>query len=81
MTTDPNTEWDYDKLLCGIASLESERNKMKFSAALTKSEVGEEYSKLFELHAEALQHTIEFIEFNMRENGVVSPTETYLTMK
>ena len=69
MATDPNTEWDFSRLMCGIGFLDSECNKLRFRAALMKTEVDEEYAKLFELNAQALRHTIEFIEYNMGNKG------------
>lgn len=64
MTTDPNTEWDYEKLMHVVRQLEHDANR---------TEDKEE--------AEALRHGFNFIEHHMREGNVVSPTETYLTMK
>jgi hypothetical protein len=72
MTTDPNTEWDYDKLKEGLKGLE----KAKALSAITSKN-----ARTAKYLQEAMQHTIEFIEYNMREGNVVSPTETYLTIK
>ena len=53
MTSSANDEWDYESLKTGLHFLETERKHSKIVGASQE--------------AAQLEHTIDFIEYNMRE--------------
>ena len=60
MTSSANDEWDYDDLMCGIEELWFELNRI--NRELQKSS-----NTGLEIRKKRIQHTIDFIEYNMRE--------------
>lgn len=71
MPAHENTQWDYDMLQQGIAKLE-------WACKTTAVNDGTAHG---EAHADALRHTIAFIEWNMEQGDILSPLQTYLTQK
>ena len=63
MTSSANTEWDYYDLMCGIEELWFELNRINREV----DRVGESCSAGLTLRKKRIQHTIDFIEYNMRE--------------
>lgn len=72
MTTDPHTEWDYATLMEAIAYLECKAESLEHNCRGYKT--SRDASHVY-------RHAVAFIEHNMREMNVVSPAETYFTMK
>ena len=56
MTSSANDEWDYEDLRRGLATLETEKNVF-----------AHRYKDEADILVRAMQHTIDFIEYNMRE--------------
>ncbi len=67
MTTDLNIEWDYDKLIDAIDLMQTAFHKYNYAAARYTKEGREHPAALKQEKADALEHAIRFIYFNMRE--------------
>jgi hypothetical protein len=66
-------DWSYDDLMRGISFLESCKDKLKDDPLAIQSAV--------EWDCRSINHTIEFIEWNIEQGEILSPLQTYLTQK
>ena len=71
-------DWDYDLLQRGIESLKLDafQNRQWGNQAPDPDDKRDYYAA-----ALALEHAVEFIEMNIKEGGILSPTETYFLEK
>ena len=76
--TTNETDWDYDMLQQGVASLTEEAAAIRAHGDRSTDASHKKAAYALSL---ALQHAADFIEWNIKEGEILSPLETYFTQK